>query len=294
MAWSSGFFNSVNGDRLYNSQQLSELFKGLISNGVYEAVGNKMAVEPNNGMTIQIATGRGYFSNHWVDNSTEYLTTLEASDVTLNRYAAICIRVDDSDGGRKAEPYIKYSDYATSPVKPAMTRSEYINEYCLAYVYIRAGVSEITAADIEDTRFNTELCGWVTGLIKQLDTDTLYTQWQALFENWFNNLQDLIDSNVETRLVSDVDKLNNQFIKVTGVLDGLAWNSIGDGTYEQTITFEGVTANNNITVTPTHEYKDVYIAMGCTAISQDVDSITFSCTDPQDVAVEVDVVIVNL
>ena len=294
MAWSSGFFNSVNGDRLYNSQQLSELFKGLISNGVYESVDNKMAVEPNNGMTIQIATGRGYFNNHWVDNSTEYLTTLEASDVTLNRYAAICVRVDDSDSGRKAEPYIKYSDYATSPVKPEMTRSEYINEYCLAYVFIGAGVSEITAADIEDTRFNTELCGWVTGLIKQLDTSTLYTQWQALFEDWFNNLQDLIDSNVETRLVSDVDKLNNQFIKVTGVLDGLAWNSIGDGTYEQTIAVEGVTADNNITVTPTHEYKDTYLSMGCVAISQDVDSITFSCTEPQDVAVEVDVIIVNL
>ena len=294
MAWSSGFFNSVNGDRLYNSQQLSELFKGLISNGVYEAVDNKMAVEPNNGMTIQIATGRGYFSNHWVDNSTEYLTTLEASDVTLNRYAAICVRVDDSDSGRKAEPYIKYSDYATTPVKPAMTRSEYINEYCLAYVYIGAGVSEITAADIEDTRFNTELCGWVTGLIKQLDTNTLYTQWQALFDDWFNHLQDLIDSNVETRLVDDVDKLNNQFIKVTGVLDGLAWNSIGDGTYEQTITVEGVTADNSIMVTPTHEYKDTYLSMGCVATSQDVDSITFSCTAPQDVAVEVDVVIVNL
>ena len=32
--WSYGFYNSVNGDRLYNAQQMSELFEGLITDGV--------------------------------------------------------------------------------------------------------------------------------------------------------------------------------------------------------------------------------------------------------------------
>ena len=66
MAWTSGFFNSVNGDRLYNADQMSRLFEGLITDGVYASVGNKMAVQPNSGMTIQIATGRGWFGRHWV------------------------------------------------------------------------------------------------------------------------------------------------------------------------------------------------------------------------------------
>ena len=86
MAWTYGFFNSVNGDRLYNSQQMSEIFEGLITDGVYENVGNKMAVQPNNGMTIQIATGRGWFGKHWVNNDSEYTLTLSTSDVILNRY----------------------------------------------------------------------------------------------------------------------------------------------------------------------------------------------------------------
>ena len=58
MAWTSGFFNSVNGDRLYNADQMSRIFEGLITDGVYESVANKLAVQPNSGMTIQIATGR--------------------------------------------------------------------------------------------------------------------------------------------------------------------------------------------------------------------------------------------
>ena len=70
--WTSGFFNSVNGDRAYNAEQMSRIFEGLITDGVYESVGNKLAVQPNGGMAIQIATGRGWFNKHWVNNDSEY------------------------------------------------------------------------------------------------------------------------------------------------------------------------------------------------------------------------------
>jgi hypothetical protein len=222
MAWEYGFFNSVNGDRVYNAQQMSSIFEGLITDGVYESVGNKLAVQPNSGMTIQVASGRGWFNKHWVNNDTEYLITLEASDVTLNRYAAICIRVDDSDAVRSAEPYVKYSTYATNPSKPTMARSEFVNEYCLAYVYIKAGASAITAADIEDTRANTELCGWVTGLIEQLNTTTLWSQWEALFTEWFEGLTDLINENTEAMLVAAMPVSQELTIPVSDWVDSVA------------------------------------------------------------------------
>ena len=143
--WQYGFFNSINGDRLYDADQMSRIFEGLITDGVYESVGDKLAVQPNSGMTIQIATGRGWFNKRWVENSTPYTMTLDASDVILNRYAAICVRVDSADSGRTAVPYIKYGEYASNPVKPSMEHSETVNEYCLAYVFIGAGVTQITA-----------------------------------------------------------------------------------------------------------------------------------------------------
>ena len=180
MAWTSGFFNSVNGDRLYNADQMSRIFEGLITDGVYESVANKLAVQPNSGMTIQIATGRGWFGRHWVNNDSEYKLTVDQSDVILNRYVAVVIKVDDTDAVRDAVPYLKYSDYATTPVKPTMTRTETVKEYCLAYIYIKAGATAITASDIEDTRQDTNLCGWVTGLIDQITPDTLYTRFTGL------------------------------------------------------------------------------------------------------------------
>lgn len=294
MAWKSGFFNSVNGDRVYNAQEMNEIFKGLITNGVYEAVGNKLAVQPNSGMTIQIATGRGWFNNHWVTNATEYLTTLEASDVTLNRYAAVCVRVDDNDSVRSAEPYIKYSEYATTPVKPTMERTDKINEYCLAYIYIKAGASEITGADIEDTRHNAELCGYVRGLIDQIDANTLFTQYEEIFKEWFNNLDEYMDENIEAKLANDVLELKGRVLKtvITLEADGWADNGSNNGIYSQTVVVNGVTADSDIMVSPLD--KSEYITMNCEAVAVDYHSVTFECTSPADVNVEVEIIIYNL
>lgn len=255
MSWTSGFFNSVNGDRRYNADQMGAIFEGLITDGIYKSVGNKLAVEPNNGMTIQINTGRGWFDGRWVNNASPYLHTLEASDVLLNRYCAVCVRVDLTEDNRKAEPYFKYSEFATTPIKPTMERTETVKEYCLAYIYINAGVSAITSANIEDTRDNSDLCGWVTGLTTQQQGSTL---------------------------------------KSNSTLSNLGWTDNGDGTYTQTITVNGVTADNDILVSPIKLDKETYIVMGCEAVSKGNNSITFECTNPQEVDVTVEVIIFNI
>lgn len=315
MAWTSGFFNSVNGDRLYSAKQMNDIFEGLITSGVYNGVGNSLVVEANSGMTIQINTGRGFFGGHWVKNESEYLTTLEVSDVTLNRYCAVCVRVDESVEGRKAEPYLKYSEFATNPTKPTMERTDTIKEYCLAYVYIKAGVSEITNSDIEDTRGDNSLCGWVTGLIEQVDTTTLWKQFESAwlewqkeqteeaeawqkeqtqeFVDWFNSLANYLDANAEAKIAADLLALQNRTIKSTGTFDGLGWESQEDGSYTQTISVEGVTPDNDILITPVTEYRETYRKMYCEAIAQGDGTITFSCTNPQDVNVVMEVIIFN-
>lgn len=355
MAFTSGFFNSVNGDRKYNADQMSQIFDGLITQGVYESIGEKLAVQPNNGMAIQIGTGRGWFGSRWVKNDSEYLITLEDSDVLLNRYAAICIRADLSDSVRTVAPYVKYSNFASSPVKPAMERGDTVNEYCLAYILIKGGAKEITAADIEDTRANRSLCGWVTGLIDQVDTETLWTQWQALFEEfmagldmtavnqqeefdafmaslavikagheeefdqfiadkdgefstWFDTVKGILEEDPATALTAEVvalkedvaslkettDGLHLQLDKIIVTLNGLGWESNDDGIYTQIVTAPGVTADNDIIITPLEDSAEVYIHSGVTATVQAADSITFATASPEDVDLNIKVIIMNI
>ena len=283
MAWTSGFFNSVNGDRLYNADQMSRIFEGLITDGVYESVGNKMAVQPNSGMTIQIATGRGWFGRHWVNNDSEYTLTLAESDVVLNRYCAVCIRVDDTDAVRDAVPYLKYSEFATTPVKPSMIRTETVKEYCLAYIYIKAGATAITASNIEDTRANEALCGWVTGLIEQLSSATLFDQFTALFNEWFSGLVDMINEDVETMLVNALPT------SITLTLTTDDWVS-ENGLYKQSVPVVNMNETKSVMVSPSSNTVTVYSASEIRCTGQSTNILEFTAVTLPTQVINVDVI----
>lgn len=292
--WTCGFFDSVNGDRLFNASQISEMFEGLITDGVFATVGNKLAVQSNGGMSLTINTGLGWFGGRWVRNTALFPLTLEPADVLLNRYCAVCVRTDLAIESRTSEPYLKYSDFAVNPTKPTMIRTDEVKEYCLAYVYIPAGAAEVTASNITDTRGDNNLCGWVTGLIEQLDSATLFEQFEAMFLEWFEGLNNYLDDNVAAKLSADMLQVKATVpIKATGTIDGLGWDSQSDGSYIQTITVNGVTSDNDIIVCPADRFRDSYTAMDCEAISQGNNTVTFRCYAPADVNITVKVIIFN-
>ena len=283
MAWTSGFFNSVNGDRLYNADQMSRIFEGLITDGVYASVGNKMAVQPNSGMTIQIATGRGWFGRHWVNNDSEYTLTVANSDVVLNRYCAVCIKVDDSDAVRDAVPYLKYSEFATTPVKPTMERTETVKEYCLAYIYIGAGVTEITAKAVEDTRADESVCGWVTGLIEQLSSATLFEQFTAIFNEWFSGLQDVINDETETRLVNALP------VSLTVTLTPSDWVQSGN-VYVQYATVTNMNTTKSVMISANSDTAIEFSASEVRCTGQNINALEFTASKLPTGNIKVDVI----
>lgn len=280
--WESGFFNSVNGDRVYNAEQMSSIFEGLITDGVYESVGNKLAVQPSSGMTIQIASGRGWCKKHWFNNTTPYLMTLEASDVTLNRWCAVCIKVDTTDSVRTVTPTLKYSEFATTPVKPAAVNTETVKELILAYVYIKAGATDITASDITDTRANEALCGWVTGLIEQLSTATLFDQFTDIFYSWFNGLTDLINENTEAMLVSALP------VSLVVTLTPEGWVN-ESGVYKQTVTVTGMNDTKSVIANPSKDSAGNYSASEVKCSGQSTNTLEFTAVSKPSEAISVDV-----
>lgn len=193
MAVTYGFFNAIQQedgtyDRMYNADQMSEQFEGLISNGVYESVGDAMIVEASSGMQVQVKSGRMMIDSKWVKNDAAELLTINAAHVTLNRYTAVVVRLDLQ--ARTIAITTKDGDNATTPVKPSLEDSQTVKEMCLAYVYVGRGVTEITQADIEDTRADTNVCGWVTGIVQQVNTAELFLQWQTAYERQMAQMQD--------------------------------------------------------------------------------------------------------
>ncbi len=193
MAITYGFFNAIKQsdgtyDRVYNADQMSTYFEGLVSDGVYESVDDAMQVLAGTGMQVQVGAGRAIIDSKWLKNTAAYPLTINAAHVTLNRYTAIAIRLDLS--ARTISIVTKDGENATAPIKPTMTNSETVKEMCLAYVYVGRGVTAITQANIEDTRPDNNVCGWVTGIVQQVDTSKLFLQYQAAYEQQLQTMQD--------------------------------------------------------------------------------------------------------
>lgn len=184
MAISFGFFNSLNGDRTYDADQMSEYFDGLISNGVYESVGDALQVKAvtGGGMNVQVMPGRGVINCKWISNNSALILEVTAAHAVLNRWTAVVMRLDTVN--RLMTITTKDGTPASTPTKPSMDNTASVVELCLAYIYVGAGVTSISQANIEDMRAS-DLCGWVTGLIDQVDTSELFLQWQTAYENYY-------------------------------------------------------------------------------------------------------------
>ena len=185
MAITYGFFNSLNHDRTYNAAQMTEYFDGLVSDGVYESVGGAMQVQAATGMNVDVQTGRAIIDCRWIRNDAVLTIPITASHVTLPRYTAIMVRLDYS--ARTISIIAVDGTPASSPAKPEPSQTATVKDLVLAYIYITAGATAIPQANIQDQR-GTSLCGWVTGLIKQVDTSQLFAQWQDACENFYQNM----------------------------------------------------------------------------------------------------------
>lgn len=192
MAITYGFYNAIKQsdgtyDRVYNSEQIGDMFEGLISDGVYESVGDALIVKAKSGMTIEVGTGRAQASSKWIKNDAKKDITLAPSHVTLNRWSAIVIHFDHS--ARTADIVEVAGTPATNPTKPAPTNTLTVEEKVLAYVYIGKGVTQIEQLNISDVRADNNVCGWVTGVVKQVDTSQLFLQWQNAYEDFYAQMQ---------------------------------------------------------------------------------------------------------
>lgn len=194
MSVSYGFFNSVSGDRKYNAEQINEFFGQLISSGVLPNPSTNLQVTAGGGMTVNVAEGKGFVDSHWVKNDSILNLTIDTADSVLNRIDAVIMKLDLNINARSLTIEVKKGTPASYPLAPTMTRTTTVKEYCLATVTVGKSVTSLTQSNIKDTRADNSVCGWVTGLIQQVDTSTLYKQWETAYEEQYNLFREWYES----------------------------------------------------------------------------------------------------
>ena len=189
MAIESGFFNSANGDRKYNAAQIGRYLQYIVGSGVFPYVSTSLQVLANDGMTVEVQPGRAMMEYHYMDNDAPIMFTL-ATGGAQDRIDAVIMYVDMTE--RACGITVKEGTPAADPKAPEMARTDVRKEYMLAAVRVNKLATAITQSSITDTRADTTVCGWVTGLIKQVDTSTLFAQWQTAYAEEFAKTQDYL------------------------------------------------------------------------------------------------------
>ena len=238
MAFTCGFFNSENGDRKYNAEQMSAIFDGIIADGVFTTIGDHMAVSAGTGMQVLVGTGKAWFDHTWNVNDAAYPLTIAASDVTLSRIDAIVLETNHSDSVRLNKLRVVQGTVASSPVKPTLTNSEKVHQHPLAWVTVAPGVTQIAASAIENA-VGTSACPFVTGIIATTAIDDLFNQWNGEFDEWFDNLKAQLSDNVVANLQRQIDanktqiqtNWNNTLKSYTKQLLSLPDNAIPDDAF---------------------------------------------------------------
>ena len=188
----SGMFTSVNGDRKYTSTFFAEYFASFIGNGIFPNPSTNTQVVAGGGMGVTVQQGKAWIDGYilYVDNPQSL--TLDSGDNLLPRIDKVVIRLDKIN--REIILAIKKGTPATNPTAPNLQRDGDVHELGIANIRVDRGASTITQSDITDLRLNSNECGIVRGTVEEIDTTTLFNQYQNWIEQKkaeFN--QDLIN-----------------------------------------------------------------------------------------------------
>lgn len=210
MSLTSAFFDAelVGGvyDRVYSAERFAEYFAAFIANGVFPDPATNLQVVANvpRDMTVLVKSGLGWINGYYCNNDGNYPLTISPASGTLPRVDAVVLRWSRSNRSISLE--VKTGVATSSPSAPSLERSADNYELMLASIEVVAGATSIAQANITDKRPDSSVCGWVKGVVDQVDTTNLFAQYDAAFQEWFDNIKSQLSGDIATNLQNQIDR----------------------------------------------------------------------------------------
>ena len=195
MSVTSGFFNSLSGDRKYDAIQISSMFDGLITDGIYNGFLESFMVTASDpaSMVVTVGEGRCWFNHTWTLNDAPLPLTLDVGDVVLNRIDTVVIDVDSTDTVRACTIKVVKGTPSSQAVAPTLENTETHHQYPLCDISVVAGATTVTQSNITNRR-GTSDCPFVATLMKSVNVDDLLIQWESQWNDWMTDRANSMDS----------------------------------------------------------------------------------------------------
>lgn len=252
MAEKSGFFNAREAedgtyDREYDAEQFAEYFANFISNGVYANPANQLKVVFNDStdkpFTVTVRNGKAYIDGYWYELTEDMEITIPVNTKAYAVKDVICCTLDKAE--RKISIVLKEGVIDDHPIN-----NNTQHDLVLSTLLVQPNASKLNAKDITDKRPDKTYCGFVTGVLDQIDTTELFRQYDDAFQTWFNEMKDQLSTDAAGNLQNQIGVLENLKTEVkSSIVNAINWlldklyeivgdtdiSDIGDGTVKGAI-----------------------------------------------------------
>lgn len=244
MTIKSGFFNSLNHDRVYDADDINAIFDGIITDGVFGNIGSKFTVTPGGGMSVNVGTGKARFHQIFVENDANLVLQISQSDVLLNRIDIVAIRVDKTVNGRLGNIVIVKGSPSQNPVAPVLSSDNQIWEMPIAYINIKANADVINSSDIQYLvgRNSTPL---ITAPMQTINLESYVSYLENQFIEWFSIIKGKLSTDAAGNLQNQINALKP---KVDAVNNALTFNGQNTTTRGQLDVAGKLNAKNGLAI----------------------------------------------
>lgn len=181
-------------DRAQDAEFIADMFASIWGSGVYPNPSDNLQVmeRDDSQFGVKVMPGKLWIQGRFGKEIEVSNFAFDAASSTAPRIDIIVAELNKPDREISLK-YVKGTPAAT-PVPPDLVRTSDIYQICLAQCTVRRNATNINQSDILDTRPNTGLCGYVSGVIEQVDTQTLFNQYLAKIEE-LNSLMEKLGLN---------------------------------------------------------------------------------------------------
>ena len=157
MTVKSGFFSN---GASYNQADFNAFLLDSIGSGYVLGYGNELRVSANSpaNMGVRVKTGRCYVQGYYGWVTANEALTVPTANPTKPRIDRVVARLSVSVN-QSVTFAVLTGTPATTPTPPALTRTSETYEISLARIFVGAGVTSISAANITDERTDATVCG---------------------------------------------------------------------------------------------------------------------------------------
>lgn len=221
---SCGFYNSLNGDRTYDTLQMSSLFDGIIRDGIFASIGDCFAVHADSGNTVKVGTGKAWFNHTWTLNDAPLLVDCEEAEPNMDRIDAVILEVNTTEAKRdnfimviEGTPSAKAKDkddLRDCTGCPKLQNDAGVYQYPLCYIYRPAGSTEILEDYIRPMIGTEGITPFVSGILEVISFDAVLGKWTAELETFKENEKD----NIAAFMNEQEGDFNEWFDQMKGIM----------------------------------------------------------------------------